>query len=169
MLNVATWARHCMTDTIQSLIVHLALRILMFRVRSIRKSRLRSSDLLSNSKSENRFPRGFHFWKSMSGRISVEVFYLFLCSIGNAKIQILRSKSRFPNRTHPHAVGDESSFIAIYLAISFLFFFRLVDKLGRKLHSQWSLTKHHLVLLILKKFTGYRMSKFTGYRIILRH
>ena len=25
-----------------------------------------------------------------------------LCSIGNPKIQILRSKSRFPNRTHPY-------------------------------------------------------------------
>ena len=34
-------------------------------------------------------------------KIRREIRFRILCSIGNPKIQILRSKSRFPNRTHP--------------------------------------------------------------------
>ena len=34
-------------------------------------------------------------------KISREIRFWILCSIGNPNIQILRSKSRFPNRTHP--------------------------------------------------------------------
>ena len=61
----------------------------------------------------------------MSGRISVceicdEIRFQILYSIGNPKIQILRSKSEFPNRTHPHAIGDDTAFIAIYIAIYFI-------------------------------------------------
>ena len=33
-------------------------------------------------------------------RIRREIRFRILCSIGNPKIQLLRSKSRFPNRTH---------------------------------------------------------------------
>ena len=44
--------------------------------------------------------------KSMSGRISIyeirdKIRFQILCSIGIPKIQILRSKSGFPNRKHP--------------------------------------------------------------------
>ena len=34
-------------------------------------------------------------------KIRREIRFRIVCSIGNPKIQILRSKSRFPNRTHP--------------------------------------------------------------------
>ena len=34
-------------------------------------------------------------------KIRREIRFRILCSIGNPKIQILRSKSGFPNRTHP--------------------------------------------------------------------
>ena len=34
-------------------------------------------------------------------KIRREIRFRILCSIGNPKIQILRSKSGFPNRMHP--------------------------------------------------------------------
>ena len=52
----------------------------------------------------------------MSGRISIseirdKIRFQILCSIGNPKIQILRSKSGFPNRKHPYIIP------LIYLAL----------------------------------------------------
>ena len=44
-------------------------------------------------------------------KIRREIRFRILCSIGNPKIQILRSKSRFPNRTHPKKCISDVLFI----------------------------------------------------------
>ena len=40
-------------------------------------------------------------------KIRREIRFRILCSIGNPEIQILRSKYRFPNRTHPLCTGGD--------------------------------------------------------------
>ena len=68
--------------------------------------------LIGNLKTD--FAADFTNWKSMSGRISIseirdKICFQILCSIGNPKIQILRSKSEFPNRKHYQLVEHRAA------------------------------------------------------------